>query len=127
MQTPADFSYLAMLRAVAETILLTADFDIGMVADIRVALDEVATELIDSAVPGAAIGCEFRYDADGILIGVGSVADTDNPLDERGFGWTVLGAVTDSLETVRSGFDSGLEGYPVVVRFRRQRSDLGGG
>ncbi|MGW4121742.1 hypothetical protein [Nocardia sp. NPDC004711] len=46
VRLPADAGELAMLRALAETLMLTADFTIDVVTDVRVALDEVATALI---------------------------------------------------------------------------------
>jgi serine/threonine-protein kinase RsbW len=52
VRVPADLEQLLMLRALAETVSLIADFALDEVTDIRLALDEVATSLILDAVPG---------------------------------------------------------------------------
>jgi hypothetical protein len=53
LQVNAEFDELAMLRALVETITLHADFGVDEVTDIRLAVEEVATEaLLDRRVPG---------------------------------------------------------------------------
>lgn len=127
LRIPADAGQLGMLRAITETIMLTADFTLDVVTDLRVALDEVATALIVAAVPGALIDCEFRYDAEAITVRVSSVGATDNAIDEDGFAWHVLGTLTDSLEITPGTFDDRCGGYPILVQFSRVRSDADDG
>ncbi|MFJ4657064.1 anti-sigma factor [Nocardia sp. NPDC088792] len=127
LQIPAAAAQLGMLRAITETIMLTADFTLDVVTDMRVALDEVATAMIVAAVPGAVIDCEFRYDAEAITVRVASVGATDNAIDEDSFAWHVLGTLTDSLEITPGTFDDRLGGYPILVQFSRVRSDADDG
>jgi serine/threonine-protein kinase RsbW len=121
VRVPAVVSQLSMLRAVAETVLLTADFTLDVVTDVRVALDEVATALILAADPGRQIECELRYDARGTEVLVTLVARTDTALEDDSFGRHIVAALTDWLEAGCGPFDPELGGYPVTVRFGRQR------
>ncbi|MCX4095258.1 ATP-binding protein [Nocardia sp. alder85J] len=120
-RVPAVVGQLSMLRAVAETVLLTADFTLDVVTDVRVALDEVATALILAADSGRQIECEIRYDAHGVDVRVSLVARTETALEDDSFGRHIVAALTDRLETSCGPFDPDLGGYPVVVRFARQR------
>lgn len=123
LRVPARMGQLSMLRALAETVMLTADFTIDMVIDMRVALDEVATSMILSAVPGASVDCAFRYDAQGITVEVASVLETDGALEGNSFGREFLETLTDSMESTISAFDPVLNGYPVTVHLSRLRSE----
>ncbi|MFJ4655144.1 anti-sigma factor [Nocardia sp. NPDC088792] len=122
LRIPAELEQLPMLRAVAETVLLTADFTLDVVTDVRVALDEVATALILSAAPGREIDCDFRYDLRQVEVQVTTVVQTDEALRENSFGRHLLDTLTDSIRTVYSPFDTELRGYPVVVDFSRSRN-----
>ncbi|MFG3524447.1 MULTISPECIES: ATP-binding protein [Nocardia] len=117
----AQARQLLMLRALAETVALMAEFALDEVTDIRVALDEIATALIERAVPGSSIECDFGYDGDRMSVAVTAVAVTPEALHRDGLGWHVLTSITDSLEATTAPFDSAVAGYPVTVEFRRLR------
>ncbi|WP_245717107.1 ATP-binding protein [Nocardia mikamii] len=117
----AQARQLLMLRALAETVALMAEFALDEVTDIRVALDEIATALIERAVAGSSIECDFGYDGDRMSVAVTAVAVTPEALHRDGLGWHVLTSITDSLEATTAPFDSAAAGYPVTVEFRRLR------
>lgn len=119
VRVPAEVDRLVMLRAVAETVLLTADFTLDVVTDVRVALDEVATALILDATPGAELACEFRYDSGEVRVRVATVTETDAALTEQSVGWHLLDALTDTIRTTCDGFDDELHGYPVAIHFSK--------
>ncbi|MGW4532383.1 anti-sigma factor [Nocardia sp. NPDC004340] len=119
----ADAGHLEMLRAIAETVMLTADFTIDVAIDMRVALDQVATAMILAAVPSAGLDCEFRYDEQRVRIRVTSVIGTGGGLIEHSFGWHFVESLTDSITVDTDEFDVVQRGYPVVVEFTRQRKD----
>ncbi|MFI6871729.1 ATP-binding protein [Nocardia sp. NPDC050406] len=123
IRIPADLGQLTMLRALAETVALIADFALDEVTDIRVALDEVATALIVAAAPGSTIGCEFDYDDESMRVRVSAVAADEDALDETGFSWHVLETLTETIVAHRSPFDISTNGYPTVVEFSRLRGD----
>ncbi|MEU6585846.1 anti-sigma factor [Nocardia sp. NPDC046763] len=123
LRIPADAGHLAMLRALAETITLAADFTIDVVTDVRVALDEVATTLIAAAVPDASIECEFRFDEQRVRVRVGTVTGSDAALIEHSFGWHFVETLTDSIAVSSAEFDVVQCGYPVVVELTRLRGE----
>jgi serine/threonine-protein kinase RsbW len=117
VRVPAETGHLIMLRALAETVALIADFGIDEVTDIRLALDEVATSLILDAVPGSTLDCEFRYGDDRMFVRVGSVTAMLSAIGEDSFSWHIVRTLTDSVTVTREPYDGLLSGYPTVVDF----------
>ncbi|MFQ6331820.1 ATP-binding protein [Nocardia sp. CWNU-33] len=117
IQVPAQLEQLTMLRALAETVAMIADFALDEVTDIRLALDEVATSLILDAVPGSTIDCEFSYDQTQMFVHVASIAAAETVVAHAGFGWHIVRTLTDSIAAVQSPFDSVVSGYPTAVDF----------
>ncbi|MFC9434022.1 anti-sigma factor [Nocardia sp. NPDC057030] len=106
-----------MLRALAETVALIADFALDEVTDIRLALDEVATSLILDAVPGSSLECEFTYDTNQMFVHVASVAASESVVGQAGFGWHIVRTLTHSITATQAPFDGARSGYPTVVEF----------
>ncbi|WP_280262593.1 ATP-binding protein [Nocardia wallacei] len=127
VRVPADLNQLTMLRALAETVALIADFALDEVTDIRVALDEVATALIAEAAPASAIHCDFDYDDGAMTVRVSAVTGVEDAFDENGFGWHVLRTITDDLGARTEPFDAERNGYPVTVEFSRARGEADDG
>ena len=110
---------IATVRTVAADVTGRADFDLDAVSDVRMAVDEACNQVARLADPDQLMRVEFRIDFDGCLRVVIS-AHTDVALggiDTNGFGWHVLGALTDELET-ESG--AGTNGDEVVVRLAKK-------
>ncbi|WP_068017043.1 ATP-binding protein [Nocardia mexicana] len=127
IRVPADLNQLTMLRALAETVALIADFALDEVTDIRVALDEIATALITEAVPASTIDCDFGYDDGAMTVRVTAVAGVEDAFDEDGFSWHVLRTITDDIGARTEPFDTERNGYPVAVEFSRARGEADGG
>ncbi|MEV6772383.1 anti-sigma factor [Nocardia sp. NPDC051030] len=124
IRVPAELEQLTMLRALAETVGLIADFALDEVTDLRVALDEVATALIMAAVAGSRIDCEFDFDDRRMLVRVTALAADSDALDEHGFGWHVLQTLTENLVAQQHAYDASTGGYPTVVEFSRLRGEV---
>jgi serine/threonine-protein kinase RsbW len=118
---------LTMLRALAETVTLMADFALDEVTDIRVALDEIATCLLPAAVPGSSIECEFGFDGDRMTVRVIGLSIEPHVIDENSFGWHVLRTITDTLVVHETDTDGSGLGHPVVVEFSRKRGEADAG
>ncbi|MGY1896912.1 ATP-binding protein [Nocardia gipuzkoensis] len=127
VRVPARLEQLTMLRALAETVALIADFALDEVTDIRLALDEVATSLIVDAAADSMIDCEFTYDTDKMFVHVSSVAATDSVVGRAGFGWHIVRTLTDSIAAAQGSYDSVLGGYPTVIDFSWVRGAPNGG
>lgn len=121
LQVPAAPEQLTLLRALAETVTLLADFGIGEVNDIRLALDEVATVLIRAAAPGSRLDCELTYDDNELTVRVAGIAESQDALDDDGLSWHIVRSLTDSLNADQGGYAKPAGGYPTVVEFRRLR------
>lgn len=93
----ADADQLPVLRALAATIALHEDFDLDEVADIRLAMDEVCTRLINHATAGAELVCRLQYTAPALQVSVSTTTRTTETAAARSFGWHVLEALTDSV------------------------------
>lgn len=117
----ARAAMLPMLRAVVETVLLTADFTIDVVTDVRVAIDEVATALIVAAGSDAQIDCDLRYDPQQLEVRMTAVTLTRNVLQEDELSRHLLDSLTDSMNIEPGEVDEGLRGYRTVVHFSRRR------
>ncbi|MGY0498136.1 anti-sigma factor [Nocardia sp. FBN12] len=121
IQIDADLGQIVMLRAVAETVALIAGFTVDEVADTRVALDEAATCLVLGAVPDSQLHCDVNADGFRIRISVRGVCGDTEPIDTTGFGWNVMGSITDHLVTDHDPYDRGQGGYPVAITFTQVR------
>lgn len=123
VRVPAVYEQLVMLRALAETVALIADFGLDEVADMRLALDEVATALLRDVVPDSELDCAFAYGESTMDITVSAVTLSETGPDERSFGWHIVSTLTDSVSTTIGSHDAASGGYPTVVRFRWSRGD----
>lgn len=117
VRVPAQLEQLIMVRALAETISLIADFALDEVTDIRLALDEVATSLMLDAAPGTNLECQFSYDDNRMFVHVSSVATSETAMGRDGFGWHIVRTLTDSIAAVQRPYDSAIGGYPTLVDF----------
>lgn len=118
----AEFGQLPLLRAVAETVAVLADFTLDDVSDIELAVDEVCSVLIKDAQRGSVLTCRFHSGDFDLRVRVGVDTATDRLPDEQSFGWHVLRTLTDSISTTRHPLDRG--GFHTVVDFTKSR---GGG
>ncbi|WP_369638805.1 hypothetical protein [Nocardia sp. JMUB6875] len=118
----AQAAMLPMLRSVAETVLLTADFTIDVVTDVRVAIDEVATAFVMAAALGSEIACELRYDRHQIDVEISGLTRTRALLRGDSLSRTLLESVTDELDIGEGTGRADTYSYLTVVRFSRRRS-----
>ncbi|MEU4312965.1 anti-sigma factor [Nocardia sp. NPDC024068] len=126
VRVPARDEQLVMLRALAETVSLIADFGLDEVTDIRLALDEVATSLIAVAVPETTLGCDFDYDEHRMTVRVTSMSMTDTLRDQEGFGWHIVRTLTRSVDVLQQPYDVTSGGYPTEVEFSWYRGGADG-
>ncbi len=117
VRVPARPEQLTMLRALAETVGHIADFAIDEVADIRLALDEVATALVSDAVPGSELDCELDYGQDRMKVRVTGVTTSKEAVAQTGFGWHIVRTLTESVEAVQEPYDFLARGYRTTIDF----------
>ncbi|MBF6171868.1 anti-sigma factor [Nocardia blacklockiae] len=113
----ADFEELPMLRAVAETVALFAEFGIDKVVDLRLAVEEVATALVQDAVDGSDLDCSFGYGDGSLSVRMSVVTVTDSGPDPTSLGWHIVSTLTDGLETTVGPFEPARSGHHTTVEF----------
>lgn len=94
LSVAADPRRLAVVRVLVESVLLNDDFSLDTVADAKVAVDEVCTELLDIAGPAAHIDVAVEVFAGQACVSVVAAVDDGQTLPESGFGWYVVKSVT---------------------------------
>jgi serine/threonine-protein kinase RsbW len=109
----ASLSHLPIIRSVAASIAMRADFDLDAIADLRLAVDEACSTLITRAVPESTMVCRFTI-SDNELRFCGAVSSTkgDAP-STASFGWRVLTTLADSASAWVE--PSSLDGQPTWV------------
>ncbi|WP_072802501.1 anti-sigma factor [Rhodococcoides yunnanense] len=117
----ADAAQLPVVRAVAETLAVLADFTLDDIADIKLVVDEVCSELIAGAVRGSELTCSFIVSDGGMRIASTSTLVPDRVPKQDSFGWHVLQTLTDSISMSEHGVEAG---HIVAVDVVKRRSNL---
>ncbi|OZM73263.1 ATP-binding protein [Amycolatopsis antarctica] len=95
----ADLVHLPIIRSVAGSIAIRADFDLDAVADLRLAIDEAASTLIARAMPGTTLVCRFAADEDTLRFTGEARSADEQPPSTGSFGWRVLTTLADTART----------------------------
>lgn len=95
----AELANLPIIRSLASSIAMRADFDLDAIADLKLAVDEACSTLITRAVPDAALRCVFAVSKDEIrfVVSVRSADDAEPSSDS--FGWRVLTTLADRTDS----------------------------
>ncbi|GAB2515001.1 hypothetical protein [Nocardia heshunensis] len=120
----ARVEMLPMLRSVVETVLLTADFTLDVVTDVRVAIDEVATALVVAVEVGAEVACALHYDRHRVEVRMSALTRSRDVLPENGLSRHLLESMVDAFSV--DAADERLDAYRVVVHFGRGRTSIQG-
>ncbi|MGA9873722.1 MAG: ATP-binding protein [Rhodococcus sp. (in: high G+C Gram-positive bacteria)] len=117
----ADADQLPVVRAVAETLAVLGDFTLDDIADIKLVVDEVCSELIAGAVVGAELSCSFVVGDTAMRITTTSMVQDGHVPKSDSFGWHVLQTLTDSIALSASSVDGGSS---VAVDVVKRRSNI---
>ena len=100
LRMAADPTQLSIVRAVAADIAMRQDFDLDSIEDLKLAVDETCSTLITMAADDAVLSCHFAVDGKGAVHVAAKIAGKSAAWpDEGSFGWRVLTALVDSVET----------------------------
>jgi len=100
VQVGARAGELPPLRVVAADLAARADFDLDAVADLRLAVDEAASELVAVAAPQAVLTCTFFLDPGQMEVTASVPARPGATLRPDSFGWRVLTTLVDEVRVV---------------------------
>ncbi|BFV57357.1 anti-sigma regulatory factor [Kitasatospora sp. CMC57] len=99
VRLPAAGAYLSVLRTATAGLAARLDFTLDEIEDLRIAVDEACAILLQQAVPGSVLCCEFRLVGDSLRVTV-AAPTTDGRAPERDtFAWTVLSALAGEVES----------------------------
>jgi len=91
--------HLSAVRAVAADLAMRADFDLDAISDLRMAVDEACSALISRAVEGEVLVCRFDVRPEQIHFSAQVPTTSTAAPSRESFGWRVLTALADSVNT----------------------------
>ncbi len=100
MQVGSSAAELPPLRVVAADLAARADFDLDTVADLRLAVDEAASELVTIALPDTVLTCTFQLDTAQLEVTTWVPARPGGRLRQDSFGWRVLTTLVDEVRVI---------------------------
>ena len=92
-------AHLSVVRAVAQDLAMRADFTLDAISDLKMAVDEACSELISRAVPDGDLVCRFTVEQEQIHFSAEAPTTSVVPPSRESFGWRVLTALTDAVNT----------------------------
>lgn len=110
---------LPIVRSVVERTLFIDDWSVDDVADVKLGVDEICSQLIAAAEPGSSIAVSIAAGPAGVTVQIDGWPDSAFAIDTAGFGWRVVETVTDA-QTVAYVETGG--GRQVVVRVAKSRT-----
>lgn len=98
LRIPADGAFLSVLRTATAGLAARLDFTLDDIEDLRIAVDEACAVVLPQAQAGSDLSCAFYLGDGTLLVEVSATCDSPQPPRRDGFAWTVLSALTSSLE-----------------------------
>ncbi len=97
LRLPAERVYAAVVRTTAAGLAARLDFTIDDIEDLRIAIGEATTLVLEAASPGADLTCRFRFGLGAPILAVELETATadDQPVDLESFAWQVLDTMTE--------------------------------
>lgn len=117
LKIPADSAFLAVLRTATAGLAARLDFTLDDIEDLRIAVDEACAMVLPQARAGSNLECAFYLGGDTLRVSVAADCDDPRQPSKDGFAWTVLAALTSSLEAT-------VEGSRLTVSLARSSGEL---
>lgn len=95
----ANLVHLPIIRSIAASIAIRADFDLDAIADLRLAVDEACSTLITRAIPESTMVCRFTISEDELRFLGAVVSNKEDAPSTASFGWRVLTTLADSASS----------------------------
>jgi serine/threonine-protein kinase RsbW len=96
VEIDAQSSLVAVLRAAASTLATRLEFTLDEIDDLRIAVDEAASLLLQQTEKGDTLRCDLDLQ-DTVIHCRLSAPSHDADLALEGFGWVVLNVVADDI------------------------------
>jgi serine/threonine-protein kinase RsbW len=118
----ARLEHLPIIRSLAATLAIRADFDLDSIADLKLAVDETCSTLITRAVRGGMLACHFTVYPNEIRFSASTVSNHHAEPKRDSFGWRVLTTLTDEVTALVED-----EGANHLVRIEITKRKTSGG
>lgn len=116
---------LAVVRMLVGAVATYEDLDVDTVADLRLAIDELCTQLIRSAAPGAMLTVVIDPLDDRVTVQASAAGTGSGVVTPGSFSWHVLTSLVDDVQTFGDGRDSDGAGGVFGVTLTTRRADSG--
>ena len=114
LRVAATLENLAVLRTLVGAVGTFEDLDFDAVADLRLAVDEVCTRLIRSAVPNATLEIVIDPHNDKLRVEASTSCANEDVVSPGSFSWHVLTSLADDVQTFQNG--DGIFGVALTTR-----------
>lgn len=106
LRVPPMPEQLPVVRTVAASLAISAEFDVDRIEDLRLLADELCSTLMRHANGHGLLVCRFRSDENGLRL-LATAPVVHGRVDQSSFSWRMLDALADSLRgwTSMSGDD----------------------
>ncbi|MFV0493620.1 anti-sigma factor [Mycobacterium sp.] len=121
----ARLENLAVLRTLVGAIGTFEDLNFDAVADLRLAVDEVCTQLIRSATSGATLTLLVDPREDEMVVEASAACETPDVVAPGSFSWHVLTSLADDVQTFHDGSEPGVPGTVVGISLTARRATPG--
>jgi serine/threonine-protein kinase RsbW len=118
LRIPADGAFLSVLRTATAGLAARLDFTLDDIEDLRIAVDEACAVVLPQARPESDLSCAFYLTPETLKVAVSASCESPRPPHKDGFAWTVLSALTSSL-------DAAVDGHTLVVTLSRTSGETG--
>ncbi len=112
--------HLSAVRALAADLAYQVDMNLDAVSDLRLAVDEACSALVQLAAPASVMTCWFAVSADGVAIRVSVPSESGQGPSRGDFSWQVMTTLTDG---VHSEVTSGADGYLVSIELTKSAAE----
>jgi len=115
---------LAVVRMLVGAVATFEDLNVDTVADLRLAIDELCTQLVRCAAPDTMLTVVIDPHDDDVTIQASAAGDGADVLTPGSFSWHVLTSLVDDVQTYRDGREPG-GGEVFGVTLTARRGDAG--
>jgi serine/threonine-protein kinase RsbW len=90
LRLPADGAYASVLRTLTAGLAARLDFTMDDIEDLRIAVSEAVSMVLDQADAGADLVGRFRLEPARLTVEITAASEAPTEPDYDGFGWQVL-------------------------------------
>ena len=123
LQVAPRLENLAVLRMLVGAVATFEDLSVDTVADLRLAVDELCTQLIRCAAPDAMLTVAVDPHEDDVSVVASAACTTPDVVPPGSFSWHVLSSLADRVETFEACGPGGADVFGVTLTTRRPGSE----